>query len=339
MVLIRKIKSYRDKVVRIKKRYGSSWNYKHGFHEKTVELNGITKSNYTSFLDDRRYLAGHPYNGAFSTIIDNKLYLPFLLKDYPDNVPQYYFFINQGRVLSMNKSYNDGLQSLLGLVEEKKKLVLKQCYSSLGEGFYLIESDPLKGGVVVNKSNLSIDEFDKMLGELQDYICTEYVVQHEYSRNVCSSSLNTIRFLCVRDEDSGLFYVARCFHRFGVEGSLVDNLGGGGRAYLFFVDLDSGTLKGNGMYALGKGEYYSENLEYPNAKAYKGMIIPKFEEVKNSVLDISNSFPFLRYIGWDVAITDEGFKIIETNSLTSLGVLQREGGFLDDERLRKFFLK
>ena len=58
---------------------------------------------------------------------------------------------------------------------------------------------------------------------------------------------------------------------------------------------------------------------------------------KDKVIEISNSFPFLRYVGWDVAITEDGFKIIEANSLTSLGVLQRKGGYLDDHRLRKVF--
>lgn len=47
--------------------------------------------------------------------------------------------------------------------------------------------------------------------------------------------------------------------------------------------------------------------------------------------------PFLKYVGWDIAITDDGFKIIEANSLTSLGVLQRQGGYLDDPRLRRIF--
>lgn len=321
------------------KKYGSLWNYRHGFYKETMELSGITKSNYTNFLDDRRYEAGHPYNRAFSSIIDNKIYLPYLLKDYPDYAPQYYYFINRGRVLSMNKMYNDGFQSFLDLLDEKKKLVIKQCYWSFGKGFYLIEKGAEKDRFLINKVDSSLKQLQRLVRILCDCVCTEYVQQHEYSANVCSTSVNTIRFLCVRDEESGFFYLARCLHRFGVEGSIVDNLGGGGRAYLFFVDIESGTLKENGMYALGEEECYSAHVEYPDNKAYMGMVIPRFEEVKNKVIEISNSFPFLRYIGWDVAITNDGFKILEANSLTSLSILQREGGYLEDEKLRKFFLK
>lgn len=86
-------------------------------------------------------------------------------------------------------------------------------------------------------------------------------------------------------------------------------------------------------------EVYMEDVCYPEGRAYAGMPIPGFTAVKNKLLEISDSFPFLKYVGWDVAITEDGFKIIEANSLTSLGILQREGGFLDDDRLRHLFLQ
>lgn len=47
---------------------------------------------------------------------------------------------------------------------------------------------------------------------------------------------------------------------------------------------------------------------------------------------------FMRYIGGDVVIIENGFKIIEANSLTSLGIFQRDGAFLENKKLRKFFI-
>ena len=156
---------------------------------------------------------------------------------------------------------------------------------------------------------------------------------------VCSTSLNTIRFLCIRNKAEEGFEVIRSFHRFGVEGSLVDNLGGG-NGYLFLVDKDTGKLKANGAKNVKNGgEIYMDKLDYPGNLAYGGMEIPRYKEIKDKIIEISNSLPFLCYIGWDVAITNDGFKIIETNSLTSLGVLQRDGGFLDDPSLRRFYLR
>ena len=47
-------------------KFGSFWNFVHGFSEETVLLNGITRENYKSFLSDRRYRYSHPYNGECS---------------------------------------------------------------------------------------------------------------------------------------------------------------------------------------------------------------------------------------------------------------------------------
>jgi hypothetical protein len=262
------------------------------------------------------------------------------LKDFPEVVPTYYFFISNGQVSSLNKQLvDDGIESLLQLLKGKGVLVLKHCYSSLGKGFYKLEDSQKDGVVKVNGNIVPIDKFISLTYNLHDCICTEYVQQHPYSNQVNASSLNTLRFLCVRDSNTNQFYVSRCFHRFGAEGSVVDNLGGNGNAFLFLVDIEKGVLKNNGMWSKDGQEKYEDYLVYPQNRAYPGMTIPNFAEIKRSVLEISDSFPFLKYIGWDVAITQSGFKIIEANSLTSLGILQREGGYLKDERLRRLFLK
>ena len=73
------------------------------------------------------------------------------------------------------------------------------------------------------------------------------------------------------------------------------------------------------------------------AKTLPDLLVSSEDEIKHKVIEISNSLPFLKYVGWDIAITEDGFKIIEANSLTSLGILQRKGGYLDDPRLRKIF--
>lgn len=236
----------------------------------------------------------------------------------------------------MTPLYDNDIDGFMRLLKDQRILALKQCYSSFGNGFYVIEEND-KGDVFINKEKVQADRLRTLFYSLQDYICTEYVRQHDYCMNVCSTSLNTIRFLCVRDKETDSFYVARCFHRFGVEGSLVDNLGSG-NGFLFLIDIETGKLKASGAKNVkNQGEIYVDKLDYPGGKAYAGMQIPRFEQIKEKVLEISESFPFLKYIGWDVAVTPDGFKLIEANSLTSLGVLQREGGFLEDKRLCDFF--
>lgn len=82
-------------------KWGNLWNYKHGFLPATISVCKINKDNYAEFLNDRDYFAGHPWNGAYSGIIDNKLFLPMLLKAYPEYVPKYYYFKDESGFLQL----------------------------------------------------------------------------------------------------------------------------------------------------------------------------------------------------------------------------------------------
>lgn len=318
--------------------HGSLWNFIHGFSEATVRLNGITRENYKAFISDREYWEKSPYNGVYTSIIDNKLYLPYLLKDYPEHVPQYYYFLNHG---IFRLGCGDGkpmvdFGEFLARLRTNSRMVLKHIGSSCGKGFYLLEYND---GCILNGERMTDADMQVFLNSLTDYVASEYVQQHEYARNINASSLNTIRLLCVRDMKDNSFHVARCFHRFGSNGSIVDNLGSG-NACLQFVNIETGELEADGMVNNdNKGEVYSDHVIHASGKDLAGMKIPGFHEVMSKVIEISNGLSFLKYVGWDVAITDDGFKIIEANSLTSLGVLQRKGGFLEDPLLKQLFTK
>ena len=42
--------------------------------------------------------------------------------------------------------------------------------------------------------------------------------------------------------------------------------------------------------------------------------VPMWDEACKAVLDICNMFPQLEYLGFDVAVTDRGIKILEVNN-------------------------
>lgn len=316
-------------------KFGSLWNLLHGFSAKSVELNGITRQNYKEFISDRQYFMGHPYNGLYSTIIDNKLYLPYLLKNFPEHTPRYFYFLN-GEILRLA---NDGgarvpFEEFRELLHDQGRLVLKHTCSSRGEGFYLLEVDG-KRGCLLNKEPRSWEEVEQFILSLDHYIVTEYVQQHHYASEVNASSLNTIRMICAWDEECGAFRLMRCFHRFGNDGALVDNVAKGNSCTVF-VDTETGVLQEGTMERDGKRSY-TQSVTHASGRLLTGMQVPNFCQIRDKVLEISSSLPFLRYVGWDVAVTEDGFRVIEANSLPDLGMNQRKGGYLADAVLRKIF--
>ena len=311
------------------------WAFRHGFYLLTVELCGITRQNMHEYLPDRLYEEFHPYNRAYSAIIDNKLYLQFLLKDYPDLVPQYYFFIDKGRLINLDNN-RDNHEGLIQLCKNKKRLIFKHCYSTYGQGFYLLE---WRDGNFYLSNNL-INETDlfKLISSLDNYIVTEFILQHKYSSDINSTSVNTVRLFCLWDFDKQEFFIPRSFHRFGGKGSFVDNLGGSDRALLVFIDIATGRTKNIGIVKMNNRIIKTIVTNHPDSKMkVDDLNIPNWYEMINNILMIMNRYSFIKHAGLDIVITEKGFKILEINSLPTLSIIQVEEGLLKDERIRKFY--
>lgn len=328
-----------DKIISQSGKWGSLWNYKHGFLQSTIDVCGINKNNYKQFISDREYWYGHPYNGSYTTIIDNKLWLPLLLKDYLEHCPKYYFFKDKSGFIDLTINKRTSIDNVLCLIEAEKIVALKHTHSSLGKGFYKVSTRD-DGDYLLNDDILNKEQFQSFLESLDCYLFTEYVIQHRYSQEIAPKSLNTLRLLTVWDYDKKSFFVARAFHRFGANGSTVDNLAAG-NGVLVYIDKNTGITTGEGVVkTFNKDNSYTKNVVHPNVNVdLSNLVIPNFSEIMNKIIDIANSHSYLRYIGWDFAITDDGFKVIETNSLTTLSTIQQSTGFLEDNRICKLFKK
>ena len=317
-------------------KWGSLWNYRHGFHQSTIDVCGITKQNYKEFISDRDYLNLHPINGAYTSIIDNKLWLPMLLMDYKDLVPTYFFFILKGEFFDFQTKIKTSIVEVLECLRENRNLACKHTHSSLGVGFFKLSF--YDGSYRVNGVETQESDLISKLKKLDQYILTEYIDQHIYSKTIAPDSLNTIRLLTVKPTISDDAIIVRAFHRFGANGSVVDNLSAGCGGVLSYVNPKTGILSGNGVVNKEKDVICTNNIIHPDSGVSLANIqIPHYEIIKKTILNFINSHPYLKYVGWDIAVTEDSFKIIEANSLTSLSTIQQDKGFFADENIRKLF--
>lgn len=318
-------------------KFGSLWNYIHGFTVETASVCRINKSNYKDFLCNRDYKNGHPWNGAYTGIIDNKLFLPMLFMNYPEYIPTYFYYKDADGFLNMQNGKREDYPDFLQLLHSEKRLCLKHTHSSVGKGFMLVCFDG--NDYTINNETVTSEQLKDTVLQLEQYIVTQYVHQHQYSKDICSTSVNSIRMIVAWDSQKKEFFLARCFHRFGCNGNVVDNIGSG-NGLLVFVDPETGILTNYGAINKNKSGHRSqENIVHPDKQIpLTGMQIPNFNEIKSKILEIANSMSYLRWVGFDVVITPDGFKILETNSLSSL-LDQGKSGYLKDPRLRRLFRK
>lgn len=176
----------------------------------------------------------HPFNGAYSSWIDDKLTLMYLCQsaDLKTLMPDHYYQMSSGAALPLPDCPVDlrktGPEVVLACLERFGQLALKQVRGSLGEGFYKAE---MSGEIVLFNGGCSKEEFLAFVRELDGYIVMEYLRPHPDMVRFSAKTPNTVRYLVADVQGEPLFL--RSFIRFGTSGSgFVENYNAGGSCAL-----------------------------------------------------------------------------------------------------------
>ena len=183
-----------------------------------------------------------------------------------------------------------------------------------------IIAKPLEGSSGVGIERYTADcwqgretDFLRELVDRQTGIIEERVIQHPRMMEMCPTSVNTIRIATLLgDKKQGIVYA---FLRIG-NGNVMDNVDQGGMAAR--VDLDSGKLL-----TVGADKQGNTFAEHPMTHTpILGFEVPFFEEAKAMCINAAQKVPQMRFVAWDVAITEKGPVFIEGNSFPSHAVPQ-----------------
>lgn len=151
-------------------------------------------------------------------------------------------------------------------------------------------------------------------------IVEDKVIQHPAIAALCPTSVNTIRVATLLgDKKEGVVYA---YIRIG-NGKVMDNVDCGGMAAP--VDIETGVIAGVG--ANKAGDVYE--VHPMTGKQIQGTQIPYWEEAKQMCLDAMRVVPQVRFVAWDVAITENGPVFIEGNSFPSHAIPQFAAHFPD----------
>ena len=151
-------------------------------------------------------------------------------------------------------------------------------------------------------------------------IVEECVVQHEALAALCPTSVNTLRIATLLgDKKQGVVYA---YLRIG-NGRVMDNVDCGGMAAP--VDLQTGTLCGVG--ADKQGNAYEKHPM--TGQRIPDTVLPFWGEAVRMCLEAAQVVPQVRFVAWDVAITEQGPVFIEGNSFPSHAIPQFAAHFPD----------
>lgn len=291
------------------------WANRRGFLSYRIKQYNLSESNIKCFLSDRDYRKLRPINNEFVVWVYDKVVLRYVLEKKKEYLPQYYFHLiyrhNEKRLIPLHdcpENIECTSEGIVDLLKQKKELVLKPSEGSHGNGFYKLEC--VDNEYYLN--NNKIDELDllKMLNSIKrDYAITEYVQMNESLKELYDKATYTIRIMSINEKGNNP-WLADAYVRIATQKTgLTDNIADGGICAR--IDMESGEIYDPEQ--IIEHEIHSCRTHPDTGKDIKGCI-PNWSHVKQGVLDICKFLFQLEYLGFDVVVTETGFKILEINT-------------------------
>lgn len=212
-------------------------------------------------------------------------------------------------------------EQLKKFLDKKQYVFAKKTHTFGGQGIEKID---------VNKIEDYNQFYDTLLQNGQ-YLVEDAICQHEKMSLLCSSSVNTIRMVTVLKDEEPIFMYSVL--RIGNGKGDVDNISSGG----MYTAVDE-----NGV--VTKPAFCDKQLKYfdvhpvSNEKII-GFEIPYFKEAVEMCKKAALVEKRMGYVGWDVAITNNGPVLVEGNNFPSYDMVQNYGHIENQTGIRPKFEK
>ena len=262
--------------------------YKEYFLYRLYEMTAEEQKNvlllFHSWMLTERYNVNHDF---------------IILTNYKDE-SNFYFSKFLKRNWCINTLVSE--EEFIDCFRDSQKIIYKPIAGHKGEGVLSFITTPD-----------TIRDTYKTLSELPNGVVEEYVIQHPDLTSLCPSSVNTLRVVTVSSKtkavtpDGEKIDVAYASLRIGSGDSVVDNFSSGGMVAL--VDMDTGKLMTRATDA--DANIFSHHPV--TGVQIKGFQVPLFKEAVNLAKEACKMSLVEGYLGWDIAITENGPVLIEVN--------------------------
>jgi hypothetical protein len=136
------------------------------------------------------------------------------------------------------------------------------------------------------------------------------------------NGLGTVRIV-TQIQEHGVTHLSAVL-RMTVGSSVTDNFSAGMAGNILApIDLDTGTLgRAAGSARREWPEMHTVQRHPDTGEVIAGFEVPRWQDVKQLTVQAQASFPELRCLGWDVAVTEQGPVLVEANHAWDINLLQ-----------------
>lgn len=290
------------------------WTWKRGFLSYRIKQYGLTEENYHDFLSDYDYHWLNRINNAYQIWVNDKTTFRYMLDPFMDCIPKYYYSIfRQNGELRITRMQDcpaempEGFDGFCQMLRRDGILALKPSAGTHGDGFYCLTYEnghyTANGQVVTEAELLDILEKRKSF-----YVLTEYIEMHPDLKKIYPKSVNSIRMMVINQHGYDP-KIMQTYMRIGSSRTgFTDNVGYGGICVM--CDIETGELYQ--PETITNHEFHPCPV-HPDTGTPIAGVVPHWELIKSRVQDICRYLAELEYLGFDIAVTPDGFQVIEIN--------------------------
>ena len=258
------------------------------------------------------------YPEYYRCLLEDKLVFEKFIGNYPEYAP-----VTIGFLTSQHIYWKDGRQEPIeNLTNYNLDCIVKESKGFGGGQIFLLKITD--GTITINGIKSKVTDLQKLIYGRS--VMQELLQQHEKLKQLYPISINTARIVTVFDGRQ--VFLFSTVLRIGNDGNFVDNASQGN----IFIGIDKKTGK------LQKYAYREKGLNsvlissHPQTGiVFEDFELPDYEQAINICKQLHRQLHFFFILGWDVAFTVDGPKIIECNNLYELRDNQIIAGGLKKE--------
>ena len=318
------------------------WAHSHGFLAESACSYGLDNSNVNEYLSDYDYYKIWPLNGWTRIWVNDKLTLKMMLAgtEFGDIMPKYYYYSTPSGLRSLiDNPYQDGkVEEFLHILSKVKEFACKPCNGTTAIGFVKMSYE--NGVYFINEKEVSKKEVVEFVASHPNYIYTEYIHPSEQF-SLYSDQIHTLRIVTLNDKGNNPKIIGgylRLPNKNNGEANYTVLDGTDINKYNLFVEMN--VI--NGKFGNAKKTFVNrvESItQHPDTNEVISGVIPNYDNLKQMILGIAQRFNTLEWLGFDIGVTNNGFKCMEINTHPGIKYMQIFRSLYTDEITRDYFLR
>jgi len=169
-------------------------------------------------------------------------------------------------------------------------------------------------------SESELTEYVTTLSKTEYFVIRKLALNHSELSDLNLEALNTVRVLTIMDEKGKAEVTHAVLRMASSRDVVIDNFHAGGIAAK--VDIQSGKLGQASNMGLTADSQWWDSHPVTGGQIL-GRTVPFWDEVKDVACCAHGAFSDQVAIGWDIAIVDDGPKLVEGNKGPDLDIIQR----------------